>query len=226
MNILESSLLNIVQSTFFLLAGYLPRFITGFIILFIGLIVASLLRDLLILLFAYLKIEKWFEVAGIAKKEEIKLWPTIVCEIFRWFIIFIFLMSAVEIWQLPKVGDVLNQLLSFIPNVIVAIIIGWIGIIVGRFAFDIVRHGLKGIGYKESIVLGNAAKYAIVFFTVLIILNQLGVAAELVKILFTGIISMLALSFGLAFGLGGQDEARQILKSLRERLNEKSKRKK
>jgi len=32
---------------------------------------------------------------------------------------------------------------------------------------------------------------------------------------------MLALAFGLAFGLGGQDEARNILKNLRERLSDK-----
>jgi hypothetical protein len=52
-------------------------------------------------------------------------------------------------------------------------------------------------------------------------LTQLGVAAELVKILFTGIVSMLALAFGLAFGLGGQNEARDILKQLRKKIESK-----
>ena len=109
----------------------------------------------------------------------------------------------------------------FIPNVFVVVIIGWVGLMVGRFAHDIVRHGVRGLGSQEALVLGNAARYTIVFFTVLIILTQLGVAAELIKILFTGIVGMLALAFGLAFGLGGQDEARNILKNLRERLSDK-----
>jgi hypothetical protein len=68
------------------------------------------------------------------------------------------------------------------------------------------------------LVLANIARYSVVFFTCLIILTQLGVASELVKILFTGIVGMLALSFGLAFGLGGQDEARNILKKLHKKL--------
>ena len=71
--------------------------------------------------------------------------------------------------------------------------------------------------------MGNIAKFAIYFFTSLIILTQLGVAADLVKILFTGIVAMVALSVGLAFGLGGQEEAKNILKLLRTRIEIQSK---
>ena len=85
------------------------------------------------------------------------------------------------------------------------------------------RHGVDGVGGKESIILGNMAKLAIYFFTSIIILTQLGVAADLVKILFTGIVSMLALAFGLSFGLGGQEEAKNILKMLRQRIELQSK---
>jgi len=39
--------------------------------------------------------------------------------------------------------------------------------------------------------------------------------------LFTGIVAMIALAGGLAFGLGGQETARDVLKGLRERLESK-----
>jgi len=44
------------------------------------------------------------------------------------------------------------------------------------------------------------------------------VAADLIKILFTGIVTMIAIAGGLAFGLGGKDIAADILKDLRDKL--------
>lgn len=220
MNILTESMSTVLSTIGFIISGFVPRLIAGGLILFIGLIIASLLKDLLRLVFKYFRLEKWLEAAGLAKSADVTVWPNLLGELVRWTTIFIFLMSAIDVWGIPKVADVLQQLLMFIPNVFVVVIIGWVGLIVARFAHDIVRHGVRGLGREEGLVLGNAARYTIVFFTVLIILTQLGVAAELVKILFTGIVGMLALAFGLSFGLGGRDHASRILDRLMEKFNE------
>lgn len=222
MNILTSTLSAFWSSSVIFISAFLPKLFAGFLILFIGLIVASLLKDLIKLVFRYFSIEKWLEAAGIAKTSEVSIWPNLLAELVRWSIIFLFLMSAIDAWGIPKVADVLQQLLNFIPNVFVVVIIGWIGLVAARFTHDIVRHGVRGLGSHEALVLGNAARYTVVFFTVLIILTQLGVAAELVKILFTGIVGMLALAFGLSFGLGGQEEAKNILKKLHQKLEPNS----
>lgn len=218
MNVLTDSLGTILSSVTQFTSAFFPKFLAGILILFIGFIVASLLKDLVKLVFKYFRLDKWLEVAGLAKTADVTIWPNLLGELVRWVIIFVFLMSAVEMWGIPKVADVLQQLLNFIPNVFVVVVIGWVGLVAARFAHDIVRHGVRGLGNHEALVLGNSARYTIIFFTILIILTQLGVAAELVKILFTGIISMLALAFGLAFGLGGADEAKIILKKLRQKM--------
>ncbi len=49
-------------------------------------------------------------------------------------------------------------------------------------------------------------------------MNQLGVAQDLIRILFTGIVAMLALAGGLAFGLGGKEIAKEILEELKKKL--------
>jgi len=218
MNILNESISTFTNSISVMFTSYVPKFIAGLLIFFIGLIIASLLKDLVRLVFKYFRVEKWLEAGGIVKGRDAEIWPNLLAELTRWTTIFVFLTSAVETWGVPKVGDVLNQLLLFLPNVFMAVVIGLIGLVIGRLASDIVRHSLGRLGEKEGLILGNVAYYAIVFFTALIILTQLGVAAELVKILFTGIVGMLALAFGLSFGLGGQDEAREILKKLRKRI--------
>ena len=216
------NLLNAASTIVFFISSYVPKLISGLLVLSIGVIVASLLKDLMNAVFQYFRIEGWLEKAGFGKPKEVHIWPQMLAELIRWTTIFIFLMSAVEIWDIPKVGDVINQLLMFLPNVFVSVVIGWVGLIAARFAYSIVRHGIKGLGKKETVLLGNIARYSIIFFTVLIILTQLGIAADLVKILFTGIIGMLALAGGLAFGLGGKEEARTIIQLLIKRLESSS----
>lgn len=225
MNIFTETIGSFIGSIMGIILSYLPKLGAGLLVFFIGLVVASLMKDLIAIVFKYFRISRWLETAGLVKEKEVEVWPKIISELVRWIIIFLFLMSAVEIWGVPKVGEVLSQLLLFLPNVFVAVIIGLAGLIAARFTFDIVRHGVKGLGNKESLLLATVARYSIIFFTTLIILTQLGVAADLVKILFTGIVSMLALAFGLAFGLGGQDEAKNILKSLRQKISEKDNKK-
>ena len=218
MNFVSDIYNTIAGSIIFITSTFVPKFLAGIVILVIGIIIASLVRDLIRIIFRYIRLEEWLESAGVVKAKEIQIWPSILTELTRWTIIFLFLMSAVETWAIPKVGDVLNQLLFFLPNVFLAVIIGWIGLVAGRFSFDIVRHGVDGVGGKESIILGNMAKLAIYFFTSLIILTQLGVAADLIKILFTGFVAMLAIAGGIAFGLGGQSSAKDVIEDIRSKL--------
>jgi hypothetical protein len=69
------------------------------------------------------------------------------------------------------------------------------------------------MGFSNAQLLGKIAEIAIVAFAVVIAINQLGIAANLVNTLFIGVVGALALAFGLAFGLGGRDVAAQLTQS-------------
>jgi len=72
------------------------------------------------------------------------------------------------------------------------------------------------VGYAKT--GGMIVRSSIMGFAFLAILFQLGIAKNLVLTLFTGLVAALALSFGLAFGLGGKDLAGDILKEFKDRL--------
>jgi len=67
-------------------------------------------------------------------------------------------------------------------------------------------------------LLGTVARTAVIVFAVMASLTQLGVASDLVKILFTGFVAMLALAGGLSFGLGGRDQAMQWLDKIKKEI--------
>lgn len=209
---------SIVTTSLSKLAAYFPQFLGGFLVLLIGLIAAAILHRVVIEFFKLVKVEKWLEQAKIAKAGEVKVWPNILAELIRWTTIILFLVPAVEAWGVPRVTEVLNQLLFYLPNVFVAVIIGLIGVVIANLTNDVVRQTVRNLGSTSANALGSFARYAILFFTILIVLNQLGVAAALIQTLFTGIVAMVALAGGLAFGLGGQEVARDILREIREKL--------
>ena len=220
-NSLGSVLVGIVGNTLTRIGTYLPQFFGGLIILFIGLIVASLLHKLVVEFFKLVKIERWFEEAKIAKAANVRVWPEIFGELVRWTIIVLFLVPAAEVWGIPRVTELLSQLLFYLPNVFVAVIVGLVGVVIANIMHDVVKNGARGMGSTSAQGLAAIARYSIIFFTTLVVLNQLGVAADLIRILFTGIVAMLAIAGGLAFGLGGQDSARDMLKGIRSRVEGK-----
>jgi hypothetical protein len=175
----------------------------------------------------FFKINRWIENAeGIFAKaaqqgaNKSELWPDIVGTLVKWTIFLLFLLPAFDAMGLNRVTQVLNQLLLYLPNVFVAVVVLFIGLGIARLVYNIVFAAATGLGDNSARTLATVARYAIIFFVALVVLNQLGVASNLVQILFTGIIAMLALAGGLAFGIGGQEKARQLLDSLTQKVNE------
>lgn len=211
----------VFTTSFIRIGDFLPQFIGGLLILLVGLIVATILKHALEVIFKVIKLDAIAESANLAKGKSIRVWTEFLGELVRWAVIIAFLVPTVEAWGITRITDILNELLLYIPNVFVAVVVGFVGFIIANLASTAVSHGVKGLGASSAGVLATVARYALLFFTALIVLHQLGVAADLIQILFTGIIAMLSLAGGLAFGLGGQDTARDVLHDLRKRLEQK-----
>ena len=64
---------------------------------------------------------------------------------------------------------------------------------------------------RDAELLGTLARYAILTFVVLIALDHLGVGGEIVRESFLIILAGVVLGLALAFGIGGQSKAAQLL---------------
>jgi len=131
----------------------------------------------------------------------------------KWLIFLVFLIAATNFLGWPLLTDFLNQVILFIPNLIVAVLILILAPIAGRLVRNAVENGTAAAGVSSGHLLGRIAEIAVILFGVIIAVNQIGVASNLVNILFTGVVIALALALGLAFGLGGRDVAGQMLQS-------------
>ncbi len=209
---------DIIVSTFQKIISFIPIFFTGLVIFTIGLALATLLKKILSSVFAFTRLDTVLQKTNLMNKQEVKIWEEVLGEILRWSVVVLFLIPTLEVWNLSRATVVINQFLFYLPNVIVAVIIGFVGLIASNLGNDLVKHSVKTIGSTSANTLAVFTKWLIIFFTVLVVLNQLGVAQDLVRILFTGIVVMIALAGGLAFGLGGKDIAREILEELKNKF--------
>ncbi|MBX4190438.1 small-conductance mechanosensitive ion channel, partial [Candidatus Parcubacteria bacterium] len=104
--------------------------------------------------------------------------------------------------------------------VIIAAIILLIGILVAKFLEGIVRASVKAAGLASGNFLGVLTKWSVFVFSLLIALNQLRVAQNIINIVITGLVAAGALALGLSFGLGGAKHADEMIGHLKKRIGE------
>lgn len=193
---------------------FLPQLLGGLIILLVGWVVASILKTITKKILKTVNINNWLEKAGVDKRSQQNTWISIASQIVFWTIIIMFLIPVFETWRLPGITPILNEFLRYIPQVVMAIVAGFIGIIIANIVSTIVRKTASSYGKQAASILSSVARYAIFTFTAIIVLNQLGVAERIVEIFFIGIMFAVSLALGLSFGLGGKDTAAQLLSQI------------
>src|SRR3989344_4416596 len=138
----------------------------------------------------------------------------------QWFVILVFLVAALEILGLPEVTAFLQTILMmFFPRVIVAALIIIIGAIAAEVVRGIVVHSARAFSAHGANLAGTFAKWAILVFAILAALSQLDIGTDLIQTLFQGIVIAVALSFGLAFGLGGKEAASRTIERVRSEIS-------
>jgi small-conductance mechanosensitive channel len=100
----------------------------------------------------------------------------------------------------------------WLPNLVVALVVLVIAGLAANALASLVRGTTAESGLGNPDLLANIARVAVWAFAVVVAVNQIGIATELVNTLFMATVGALALALGLSFGLGGRDTAAQIVR--------------
>ncbi len=202
--------------------GVIANILGALIVLLIGLIVAGGLGALVERVIGVIKLDKalvglglqeYFERAGLSINSG-KFFGKIV----YWFFVVVFLLAATDILGFYSLSNFLRDALLYIPNVIVAVLIVLAAVIMANFLRKLVRVSVRGARLHASNFLGSLTWWSIVVFGFLTALSQLGIAVAIIQALVTGFVAMLAIAGGIAFGLGGKDQAASLISKLKEHV--------
>ncbi len=196
--------------------NFVPNFLLAIIIFIIGWAIGGVVSKAIAQVVNALKVNKLFESMGLKDalarggfRLDIGMF---LGEVVKWFIVVVFLMTSLELLGLTQVNTFLqNVILGYLPQVFIAAIILIIATVVSDAIRRVVEGSAKAMGVRSARMAGSVAKWAIWIFAIIIVLSELGIAPAFMQILFTGIIAMLAIAGGLAFGLGGKEAASKVI---------------
>jgi hypothetical protein len=196
------------------IVAFLPNLLGAILILLIGLIVAKLLEKATDALLERLHFDDALDRGGVNRalaRTGTKLDPSsLVARLVFWTVALVAILMASNALGLTAVSAMFYSLVSYIPKVIVAVLILILGMVLGEFVKDVIAASMGGVsGFS---VLGKAAKGAIIALALFMALDQLGVAADIVRTAFTLLLGAAALAAGLAFGLGCRDLAGESMR--------------
>jgi hypothetical protein len=199
-----------------LLFSAIPKIIGFALILIAGWFIASLIERGLAAILRTIKFNHLAERAGLADFVQRMGMNTdaagMIGLVVKWFVRLIALVVAFDALGLPAVSEVLRQLLLWLPNVVVAMVVLVIGGLAARALSNLVRGAASEAGLSNSDFLAKTSAIIVWAFAIVVAVNQLGIATELVNTLFMAVVGAIALGMGLAFGLGGRETAGEILR--------------
>jgi len=197
-----------------------PKIFIALVIFILGWIVGSILGRFVSQIISALKVDKAMEklhVDTVVTRAGFHLnTGNFIGKIVEWFIVIVFLMASLEVLGLSQVNVFLQStVLAYLPNVIVAAIILVIAALISDAVNKVVVGSARAARLPSANFLGGISKWAIWIFAIIAALDHLGIAPELLQTLFTGLVYMLTIAGGLAFGLGGKDTAARFIERLR-----------
>jgi hypothetical protein len=211
-----------LASALALILGALPQIIGFFVVLVVGWLIAGLFARGVAATLSRARFNDWVHRSGLgaalmgvgAEADAIGF----VALAAKWFVRLIALVVAFDALGLPAVSETLRQLLLWLPNLVVALVILVLGGLAANALHGMVRASVAGADLGSPNLLAGCARAAVWVFAIVLAVNQVGIASELVTTVFTALVAGLALAVGLAFGLGGRETAGEIVREIYARL--------
>lgn len=197
---------------------FIPNLINGLIILFVGYFIATFVRWLLRSLLQRLKFDPLMErtgVIGALKGLGIRVpLSSIVGQIVFLLLIVSFFITATRLMGLEAVAHLLEQLLTYLPNIIAAAIVFLLGGMAAQFAGNLISAALLASGLSYGNRVGHVVQYLISMFVLILALSQLGIDTAILVTAVTIMIAAFGLAIALALGLGARSIVLHVLSGL------------
>ena len=200
------------------LVNFVPKLLAVVVILFFGWIVAKLVRTAIKRILDLAQFDKFAQKSGLEafmNSGNFNLTLSgIISQVIYWLVILLFVITGANALELTAVADLLKQLASYLPHIIVAILVIVFGTLLARFVNRLVFAWLHSIKFEHALAVSTSAEYGIQILAIFIALEQLGIGMQLIYALFVIVFGAVFLALAIAFGLGGKEWAAKVIDNL------------
>lgn len=203
----------------------LPHVVAMLVVIVVGYVVARSLDKFTVALVESLGLQAAAERSGLANSMKhagiTRSVPSIIGQIVFWLTMCVVLAAAFNILGLGAVSAAMEQIVAYIPKLLVATVVVVVGLLIAGFLRGVVATSADRVGIAYAQTLADAVYYVLALMTFIGAFDQLHIEFGLLKELILLAAAGLALGCGLAFGLGGRDVMAGILAGyyLRQRMH-------
>ncbi|MBL7131587.1 MAG: hypothetical protein ISS45_09345 [Candidatus Omnitrophica bacterium] len=210
---------------FFKLGDILSRLIGLLIVIVIGWLIAKVIKTLIVKVLKAARVDAVAESTGVnnfLSKGGIKqTLSEVVGSLFYWLCLLVTAAVAVDFLGLEVVGELLNRVILYIPNIILSIFILLLGIFMSTFLGAMIQTAAANAGLVRAKLLAKIVEIIVIVSAIAIALEQLKIGAEIINLVVKSIVIGIAAAMAIAFGLGCKDIAAKSLSDWLEKLQEK-----
>ncbi len=195
-----------------MISTYLPKFVMAMIIFFIGYLFARIIKSLINRFIG--RMERLIPNKNIQKKlKQISTDPAtkLVSNLLYWIIIIFFLTASTEVLGLPIITNWLGGLATYLPNILLAALLVFTGVIGGRLLRDIITTAITKTGAAIGEVFGQFAYYVVLIISILVAIAQIGVDLAILTSIINIVLAAVLFGAALAFGIGAKTSISNIL---------------
>lgn len=203
------------------LGSYLPSIIGAIALLITGFVVAWLCRWLILRLAKSLDIvAQRYSVNNSALQIKWSL-SRLLANIIYFLVLLFFVTATAESLGLPGIAEWLGHVIVYLPSLVIALLIVWLGFLLGTFVKDKVSSLARDSNIAHADELGVIARICVISLTIIIGLSQIGIHIQLIEHLFVVFTTAVVIALGLAFGLGASPTMANIVSigNLKQRYN-------
>ena len=202
------------QNLVHMIAEFLPRIVVMLVIVVAGFLVAYALRYAVRGLLRLGNIDRLSEQAGASRMLRMAALPTMSELLSRsifWISLLGFILVGISVLNIAGLQEQVSRFLHLLPEIVIAMVILFFGLVVANFLSRAALLAAVNAGYASPKALSWSIRFVIWILSITMALEELSVARETVIAAFSIVFGALMLGLAIAFGLGGQDLARQFL---------------
>lgn len=204
-----------LQELFLKFKAFLPGLLAMLVILVLGILLAKIFKAILVKFLTAIKFDTWSDRMGftaLMRKGDLWAKPSATLgSIVFWLMIIVTLMIGLSALRIQAIDNLVEQFFSYGPRAFSAAMILIIGYLLAGFISQGVLIAAVNSGYHYAKLLAEAIRTLLMVLILAMAMEQLQIAPGIVlaafSIIFGGIVTALAISFGV----GGIDAARRII---------------
>ena len=193
----------------------MPGVLGAILIIFLGWLFARLVSGAIKRLLKVVKFDKLadrIKARELLEKANVKLAPSfLIARFVYWILMLLVITTAADTLGWTAFSDEISKLLSYLPNLLSAIIFFTIGVYIATFVRDVIQGATKTLGISTGRIISSFVFYLLFILVTLTALDQAGIDTTIITSNLLLIIGAIMAAAAISYGIASKDVLANIL---------------